>query len=86
MEGKDLRRFPLEQMEQMDRFLERLIEAGTSDIGRQVKGVARDYAEEIVDLLVEAKIELVEARQVVEARQGKVKEESQEGVYGSDER
>jgi hypothetical protein len=85
MEGKDLRRFPLEQMEQMDRFLERLIEAGTSDIGRQVKGVARDYAEEIVDMLVEAKIELVEARQVVEARQGKVKEESQEGVNGSGE-
>ena len=76
MEGRDLRRFPLEQMEQMDRFLERLIEAGTMDIGKQVSGVARDYAEEIVDLLVDAKIELAEARSVVEARLAKAIEEA----------
>ena len=61
-------KFPLEQIEQMDRFLERLIEAGTMDINRQVSGVARDYAEEIVDLLVDAKVDLGMARLVVEAR------------------
>lgn len=68
MGGRDLRKFPLEQMDQMDRFLERLIEAGVVDIHAQVSGVARDYAEEIIDLLVEAKIELGEARQVVAER------------------
>lgn len=68
MGGRDLGRFPLEQMDQMDRFLERLIEAGTSDISRQVSGVARDYAEEIVDLLMDTKIELAEARQLVAER------------------
>lgn len=68
MSGRDLRKFPLEQMDQMDRFLERLIEAGAVDIKAQVSGVARDYAEEIVDLLVDAKIELGEARQVVAER------------------
>lgn len=74
MGGRDLRRFPLEQMDQMDRFLERLIEAGVVDIKAQVSGVARDYAEEIVDLLVDAKIELGEARQVVAERLARLAE------------
>lgn len=76
MSGRDLGRFPLEQMDQMDRFLERLIEAGTADIRRQVSGVARDYAEEIIDLLVDAKIELAEARVLVEARLARTVDEA----------
>lgn len=76
MSGRDLGRFPLEQMGQMDRFLERLIEAGTADIRRQVSGVARDYAEEIIDLLVDAKIELAEARVLVEARLARAVDEA----------
>lgn len=76
MGGRDLRRFPLEQMDQMDRFLEGLIEAGVSDVKRQVSGVAKDYAEEIIDLLVDAKIELAEARQVVAERLARMAESS----------
>ncbi len=71
-----MRRFPLEQMDQMDRFLEGLIEAGVSDVKRQVSGVAKDYAEEIIDLLVDAKIELAEARQVVAERLVRMAESS----------
>ena len=68
MGGRDLKGFPLEQMDQMDRFLEGLVEAGVASVNRQVSGVARDYAEEIIDLLLDAKIELAEARQVVAQR------------------
>lgn len=56
------KKFEDEDFAEMDVFLERLIEQGLSGLSKCRNGVARDYAEEVIDWLTDAKIELAEAR------------------------
>lgn len=56
--GQDRRFFSVEQIEQMEVFLETVIDAALAAATRVPAGTARDYADEVNDMLIDARIDL----------------------------